>query len=680
MQKRPAWVELDRAHGVLRDAAEVAAEVGDEVGAGREQQGAARRSLERDQVQDAEAAWRVSGAGNRWNGRNIVARTQPRRRSRASDSAAHSSTGAPKLRVVVLTAEVGEGHAAAARALAAELVGERADVEVVICDALVGLGRLLRFVLLDAYRLQLRFAPWIFGLLYRLFARIPPLRALGRAGLALYGARPLLRLIERCRPDVVVSTYPAATSVLGHLRRRGRLQVPACATATDLAGLEFWAHPGIDLHLVMHPSCVAPVEQVAGIGSARRVRPLVSRAFFEPCPREQARRELGLPVATPVVVVSGGGWGVGDLAGAVRASLQLPTALVVCLSGRNEPLRKKLSETFAGETRVRILGFSDRMHTLLAAADALVHSTGGVTCLEALVRGCPIVAYGAPPGHAPLAARAMASLGLLQSAHSPAQLVAALGRALDQPAADRPRLAPAPTAGSLVLAAEPRLQPTPRWRPRLIRPAAAATILALGGWAFLSDDAYPFIARTFDLEPISRIATRRPEVALVLRAPTRSVPDLVRALGRDEAHASFAFAVAPDRQTLRALAAAGDRPLPELRPAKLTRWLDTKDQLKRDARALGLPNHRFYLAPPSGLTADQYLLARDIGAAPILGSARIGPDMSGSVRTFRRGDIVVLTLEQHPESAVKTLDRLLRGLARQDLTAVSFDELVASRR
>jgi hypothetical protein len=93
--------------------------------------------------------------------------------------ARYQARGEPRLRVVVLTAEVGEGHAAAARALAAELVGERAEVEVLICDALVGLGRLLRFVLLDAYRWQLRFAPWIFGLFYRLFARVPALRGLG---------------------------------------------------------------------------------------------------------------------------------------------------------------------------------------------------------------------------------------------------------------------------------------------------------------------------------------------------------------------------------------------------------------------------------------------------------------------------------------------------------------------
>src|SRR6266511_3997895 len=70
---------------------------------------------------------------------------------------------------------------------------------VLVCDALVGLGRFLRYVLLDAYRGQLRFAPWIFGLLYGLFARFRALRGLGRAGLAFFGARSLLRFVNGCR-------------------------------------------------------------------------------------------------------------------------------------------------------------------------------------------------------------------------------------------------------------------------------------------------------------------------------------------------------------------------------------------------------------------------------------------------------------------------------------------------
>src|SRR6266508_5612357 len=102
----------------------------------------------------------------------------------------------------------------------------------------------------------------------------------------------------------------------------------------------------------------------------------------------------------------------------------------------------------------------------------------------------------------------MASLGLLQTASSPTQLVAALRRALAQPVGERPRLAPAPGAAALVLAVGPRPRAAPLWRPRLARTAAAAAAaLLLGGWAFLSDDAYPLVARTPALNP-DRKSTR----------------------------------------------------------------------------------------------------------------------------------------------------------------------------
>ncbi len=370
----------------------------------------------------------------------------------------------------------------------------------------------------------------------------------------------------------------------------------------------------------------------------------------------------------------------GDLEGTVRACLELTRVTVVCLTARNEPLRERLASVFADEARVQVLGFTQEMSELLAAADALVHSTGGVTCLEALVRGCPIIAYGAPPGHAPLTAQVMASLGLLQTASSPRQLVAALGRALAQPLVERPRLASAPGAAALVLAAEARPRPARVRRPRLLSAAAAAAgTLALGGWLFLSDDAYPIVARTLHLEPISRISTQRHEVALVVRAPASVSHILVTALG-GHAHASFAFSVVPDRRTLQALRVAGDEPLVELPPGKLTHWLDTKDELKRDAHALGLRTPSFYLAPASGLTAGQYLLARDIGATPVVGSVRLGLGRLGAARTFHPGDIIVLTLASEPQAGARALDQVLAALARQGLAPVSFGELVASRR
>jgi processive 1,2-diacylglycerol beta-glucosyltransferase len=361
-----------------------------------------------------------------------------------------SANGRRPTRIVIVTAEVGEGHAAAARALAADLAQSGATVEVVVCDALAGLGSPLRYLLLDAYRWQLRVAPWIFGGLYRLFTRVAAARALGRAGLIVFGAGSLLRLVESHDPDLVVSTYPAATNVLGHLRRSGRFTKPVYATITDLAGLTFWSHPGIDLHFVMHDSCVSEVERVAGQGSVCQVRPLVAQEFFLPRESADARRALDLPQTDPLVVVSGGGWGVGDLADAVCAGLAIEHATVVCLAGRSERTHERLRVLFAQERRVVVWRFIDQMSELLAAADVLVHSTGGVTCLEALARDCPIIAYGAPPGHAPLAARTMAAIGLAEAPDSEQELVQALRRALEQ-GKNGPRLRPLPAAAEVLL-------------------------------------------------------------------------------------------------------------------------------------------------------------------------------------------------------------------------------------
>src|SRR3954452_11555523 len=174
------------------------------------------------------------------------------------------------------------------------------------------------------------------------------------------GARGLLRLIRRERPDVIVSTYPGTTEVLGRLRRMGRLSVPCVAAVTDLAALRWWAHPGIDLHLISHAQSYAEVEAIAGPGTdIRHVRGLTRPEFEAPPAREAARVALGMPASGPVVVVSGGGWGVGDLETAAGVVLGVPGGTAVCLCGSNSTLRARFERVFAGEPRVRVEGFTD---------------------------------------------------------------------------------------------------------------------------------------------------------------------------------------------------------------------------------------------------------------------------------------------------------------------------------
>ena len=96
--------------------------------------------------------------------------------------------------------------------------------------------------------------------------------------------------------------------------------------------------------------------------------------------------------------------------------------------GATRPCASGSRARFDDRDRVRVLGFTDRMPDLLAAADVLVHSTGGVTCLEAMARGCPVVSYGLPVGHAKLNTKAMARHEYVLLADSPRELVEHVSR------------------------------------------------------------------------------------------------------------------------------------------------------------------------------------------------------------------------------------------------------------
>lgn len=337
------------------------------------------------------------------------------------------------MRVLVLTASVGEGHDLPARVLADDLRAR--GVDAVVADGLGVMGKLLAGAAEGGMRVTYGSGRmlWLFDLQYALFARLPPTRAAGQQLLYRLGGTRLLRFVQAHRPDVVVSTYPGVTEVLARLGRAGRLAAPTVSAITDLSSLHYWAARGIDLHLVTHPESVVEVRRIAGPAArVEAVRGLNDPAFLSPPAPEQARAQLDLSDA-PVVAVSGGGWGVGDLEGAVRAARVVDGASVLALCGRNESKRAYLERVFERDSSVRVLGFVDDMATLLAASDVLVHSTAGLTVLEAYMVGCRPISYGWGVGHIRLNNRAFVREGIADVVVSLDALPGAIRTALARP-------------------------------------------------------------------------------------------------------------------------------------------------------------------------------------------------------------------------------------------------------
>ena len=355
------------------------------------------------------------------------------------------------MRVLIFSASIGEGHDLPARVLAEGIEREAPDAEIEIVDSLALVNPLVRRLVLDSSRFHSNWGNRLFDLSYRLITDVAPTRWFAAKLTQWLAARPIRRTVLERDPDVAISTYPGATEVLGDLRARGKIDVPVVSAITDLAALRYWAHPGVDLHLITHPESAEEVRTIAPGTEVRCVRGLTDERFYEPRSQAEARRELGLPAGGPVVLVSGGGWAVGDLEGAAEESLTLAGAFVVCLCGRNDDLRLELAAHFSDEPRARVEGFTDRMPDWFAAADVLVHSTAGLTVLEAIMEGCGVVSYGWGRGHVRVNNAAFERFGLAEVAATREELRAALVRALAASGEPDVSFAQLPTAASAVL-------------------------------------------------------------------------------------------------------------------------------------------------------------------------------------------------------------------------------------
>lgn len=352
-------------------------------------------------------------------------------------------------RVLIFTASIGAGHDQPARVLAAALRERDAAVEVV--DGLELAGPVARTLVGRASRVDSTAGNLAFNAGYLLGTRVAPLRRAGAGALDKLTRRGFETFLRDHPADVLVSTYPLWSELLGRMRAGGTLQTPVVSAITDLAALDLWAHPGVDLHLISHPESAAEVRRVAGPGARiEAVHGLTDLAFTNPPERSAARAELGLPGRGSLVVVSGGGWGVGDLPAATDTALHYGADTVVVLVGHNERVRGRMQAAYADDGRVQIWGFTDKMVTLLAAADVLIHSTAGLTVLEALMCDCRVISYGWERGHIRINNRAYEQLGMVSVARNRPQLAHALIHALAAPPVG-PQVPELPAAADLVL-------------------------------------------------------------------------------------------------------------------------------------------------------------------------------------------------------------------------------------
>jgi processive 1,2-diacylglycerol beta-glucosyltransferase len=376
--------------------------------------------------------------------------------------------------ILVLSASVGAGHLRAAQAVELALREIRPEAHVRNLDVLEMTNALFRRLYAKAYVDLINRAPHVLGYFYDLLDRPSKSgRHRGdrlRLALEKLNLRAFIRFIREEPCDLVINTHFLPAEIIAALRRKRQVAVPQVTVTTDFETHRLWVNTPCEHYFAAteegarylhHWGVPAGHVTVTGIP--------IHPAFRQHKDRAMCRSRHGLSEDRPVVLQLAGGFGVGPVEAWLKALLAVERPLqLIVVAGRNEAIRKQLQKVKKPERhRVQVLGFTDQIDELMAAADLVVSKPGGLTTAEVLARGAAMVVINPIPGQESRNSDFLLEQGAAIKANNPATLAYKVGSLLDDPKrlfnlrANSARLA-RPRASLDVVARSLRLLPEPQ--------------------------------------------------------------------------------------------------------------------------------------------------------------------------------------------------------------------------
>ena len=323
---------------------------------------------------------------------------------RSTDRKATNMAGAASKKILVLSASVGAGHMRAAQAVELALREIAPDAQVRNVDLLTLTNAAFRRVYGKAYLDLVNRAPHVLGYIYDMLdkPRDPDSkRDKMRLVVEKLNLKKFTELMAEEEWDAVVNTHFLPAEIIASLRRDRKLDVPQITVTTDFETHRLWVNQPCEHYTTATSEGAAYLSHWGIPAESTHVTGIpIHPVFAKPKIRGECVQRQGLVGDRKIVLQLAGGFGVGPIEKLYRGllSLQTPIELVV-VAGKNEQVRQELARVdVPPQHRVKILGFTDQIDELMAAADLVVSKPGGLTTSEVLARGAAMAIVNPIPG------------------------------------------------------------------------------------------------------------------------------------------------------------------------------------------------------------------------------------------------------------------------------------------
>ena len=299
-------------------------------------------------------------------------------------------------RILILTAGFGEGHNAAARALAEGFSRQTGSETPLVVDAFaLGSPRFNR-VACKLYLTLINRAPRLWSRIYDWIDRSRLVQ--GRLWIFRREISVLAAMLRQNRPAAVCCTYPLYAFFLEHIAREGGPTPLVFNIVTDSISIHsLWWRARCNGWFLPNEDSAAVLRQ-AGIPAASiHVCGFPVPAFFA-----QNASRLSPPALAPGVsprvlhIINSGTRGAGETA---QRLLDDTPWDITCAVGRDPALRSRLEKIAQRRGYpTQILGWTNQIPHLLMTHHLVVSKAGGATTQESIAALCPMIICQVVPG------------------------------------------------------------------------------------------------------------------------------------------------------------------------------------------------------------------------------------------------------------------------------------------
>jgi processive 1,2-diacylglycerol beta-glucosyltransferase len=307
-------------------------------------------------------------------------------------------------KVLILSASVGAGHLSAASALEKEFKRQNAAEEIKNIDVLNYTNPLFRRLYGKAYLDMVNTMPEVLGWMYDSMDK-PWQNEKRRLALSKLNTQPFIKLLKNEKPDIAVCTHFLPAEIISWLKAKEKIACPQAIVVTDFDAHALWLAHHYEHYFValdetkVHLSKLGiPIDKITVSGIP------IDPVFAEKKDKIAMREKFGLAKDKLTILVSAGGFGVGNIQRLLEALSELQTpSQIIAVCGRNEELKTKLQKLAieklnSKSVSFKPIGFTTEMDEYMSASDLIVGKPGGLTTSEALAKGLVFVVVNPIPG------------------------------------------------------------------------------------------------------------------------------------------------------------------------------------------------------------------------------------------------------------------------------------------